>query len=135
MKKGMLSFLGIGIILLVSGCRVQRTDGGKLKDLSFELVEEENVPEELKKEIAKQKEKSFKITYTDKGVLYIAKGYGTKETSGYSIRVKSCYESGNAVYVHTTLLGPSKEEKVVRKPTNPQIILRLDASDKIVVFE
>lgn len=63
----------------------------------------------------KKKSGPFKITYADKDALYIARGYGEQKTSGYSIEVKECYETENAIYIHTNLIGPSKEEKLWRQ--------------------
>ena len=38
-------------------------------------------------------------------------GYGTQQTGGYSIAVNDLYETANAVYIDTNLIGPSPEEK------------------------
>ena len=48
------------------------------------------IPEELKEKIDGEKEKPFRLTYEDKGTLYIARGYGKKQTTGYSVKVKEC---------------------------------------------
>ena len=61
------------------------------------MLEEEAVPEELKQEIEERKEMDFKLTYEDNGKLYIARGYGEKETGGYSISVKDVYLTQNAL--------------------------------------
>lgn len=75
------------------------------------------------------------MTYSDEGDMYIAQGYGKKETNGYSVEVTACYETDNAVYIHTNLIGPAKDEKVIQSPTNPHVVVKLDAVDKNVVFE
>ena len=77
----------------------------------------------------------FKITYADKDALYIARGYGEQKTSGYSIEVKECYETENAIYIHTNLIGPSKEEKIVEAKTFPYVAVKMQFIDKNVVFE
>lgn len=135
MKKGLVFIICLGLLLSLPGCSVQKNSIGKVRDLPFHVLGEEDIPEELKAKIAKKKAQPFKITYSDKGYLYIAEGYGEKETNGYSVEVTSCYESDNAIYIHTNLIGPSKEEKVIRKPANPQVVVKLDAIDKNVVFE
>lgn len=134
-KKGILSVICLGILILFSGCSVKKSSTEKVKDLSFHVLSEESVPEELKTKIEGKTKQPFKMTYSDKGYLYIAQGYGEKETSGYSVEVIECYETVNAIYIHTNLIGPSKEEKVIQTPTNPYIVVKLDAIDKNVVFE
>ena len=67
-------------------------------------------------------------------VLNIAEGYGKQETSGYSIEVAEIYETENAIYVQTDLIGPSNDEKIVERPTYPYIVLKTESIDKNVVF-
>lgn len=135
MKRGLLYIICFWILLLLSGCSIKKTSTEKVKDLSFQVLNEESIPEELKAKISEKTAEPFKITYSDKESLYIAEGYGEKETNGYSVEVTECYETANAVYIHTNLIGPSKEEKVIRTPTNPHVVVKLDATDKNVVFE
>ena len=75
------------------------------------------------------------MTYADNGSLYIAVGYGEQPTSGYSIEVKELYETENAIYIHTNLIGPAKDEKIVERKTYPYIVVKLEFVDKNVVFE
>lgn len=135
MKRGILAILYIGIFILLSGCSVKKNSTEKVKDLSFHVLSEESIPEELKTKIDGKTKQPFKMTYSDRGYLYIAQGYGEKETNGYSVEVVECYETVNAIYIHTNLIGPSKEEKIIQTPTNPYIVVKLDAADKNVVFE
>lgn len=84
----------------------------------------------------KEKEKEpFKLTYADKGELYIAEGYGEQSTSGYSIEVKDCFETENAIYIHTNLMGPAKDEKIVETKSYPYIVIKMEFIDKNVVFQ
>lgn len=120
---------------LISGCSAEKSSTDKLKDLEFTVLEETKVPEELMMKIEENKETPFKITYADQGYLYIAEGYGAKETSGYSIEVGSCYETANAVYIHTNLIGPAKDEQVSQAVTYPYVVVKLEFIEKNVVFE
>ena len=99
------------------------------------MAEKQDIPEALKEMIAEQKEEGFKLSYADQGELYIAVGYGTRPTSGYSIEVKELYETENAVYIQTELLGPSKEEKITEKQTYPYVVVKMEWIDKNIVFE
>lgn len=99
------------------------------------VFREEKIPEEFLTQIEEKKSGPFKITYADKDALYIARGYGEQKTSGYSIEVKECYETENAIYIHTNLIGPSKEEKIVEAKTFPYVAVKMQFIDKNVVFE
>ena len=77
----------------------------------------------------------FKLTYADQGALYIAQGYGEQPTSGYSVVVKECFETENAIYLHTNLMGPTKDELIVDAKTYPYIVIKMEFIDKNVVFQ
>ena len=51
------------------------------------------------------------------------------------MEVDACYETANAIYVHTNLLGPSKEETVVKTTVYPYVVVKLEYIDKHIVFE
>ena len=135
MKKAIFCFICIGILILFTGCSIKKNQRENGKDAKFTIIKEEMIPEELKEEIGKKRGKPFRFTYEDKGILYIAQGYGEKQTTGYSVKVKKCEETENAIYFHTNLIGPSKQEKVVKKENNPHIVIALNASGKTVIFE
>lgn len=125
----------IGCLFLMCGCSVQKDDMKKLRDIEFTVIDEAKLPVELKEYIDEAKKEPFEITYGDEGYLYIVKGYGTKATSGYSIEVKECFESSNVICVRTNLLGPPKDEEIQEEETFPYIVLKIEYSDKSVVFE
>lgn len=115
------------------GCSIQKADISKQGDIEYTVVALQDVPEEMG--IIEQNEKPFEITYEDQGYLYVAKGYGEQETSGYSIVVESCYESENTIFIKTKLIGPEKSEKIVSKPTYPYLVLKMENREKEVVFQ
>lgn len=135
MKRVAAVTLSVCLLAVCQGCSIKKMNTEKVRDVEFTVLEEENIPKELKGQIEKKKAETFKITYADKDALYIAVGYGEQETSGYSIEVKECYETGNAVYIHTNLIGPSKEEKIVEAKTFPYVAVKMEFIDKHVVFE
>lgn len=124
----------IWMFLLVS-CSAARTDKDKIRDIEFTVTDPEDIPGELAAQIEEARKEPFKLTYGDKGYLYIARGYGTKDTSGYSVEVPECFETSNAVCVKSSLLGPEKDEKVLEKHTYPYVVIKIEYSDKNVVFE
>ena len=75
------------------------------------------------------------MTFQDQGFLYICGGYGVQETAGYSITVNALYETGNAIYIDTNLIGPGPEEKGKNTPTYPYIVVKTENLDKSVVFD
>lgn len=125
----------IGSFLLLTGCAVEKTDTKKINDIEFTVTAEEDIPKELKSQIEEAKESPFKITYGDKGYLYIAQGYGQQQTSGYSIEVTDLYETSNAIYIKTSLIGPAKDEKIQKKVTYPYVAVKIEFNEKHVVFE
>lgn len=121
----------------LSGCGEKKDNLTKIKDLEFTVIAEENIPEELLKAIGEKKTEGFKITYQDKGFVYICAGYGEQETGGYSITVNGLYETENAVYFDTTLTGPRPGENEGKKGSKsyPYIVVKTEMIDKPVVFE
>ena len=75
------------------------------------------------------------MTYVTDGYLYIAKGYGVQETSGYSIRITDLYEAAEGVVVCTELLGPGKDEPVLKVETYPYIVVKLKDLGLDVLFQ
>lgn len=135
MRRMAAAMICICLLTVCQGCSVKKTNTEKVRDVEITVLEEEKIPEELAKQIAEKKTESFKMTYSDKDALYIAIGYGEQKTSGYSIEVKECYETKNAVYIHTNLIGPSKEETIVEAKTFPYVAVKMEFIDKHVVFE
>ena len=135
MRKLASVMLCVCLLMLCQGCSVKKMNAGKIRDVEITVLEEEKIPEEFLTQIEEKKSGPFKITYADKDALYIARGYGEQKTSGYSIEVKECYETENAIYIHTNLIGPSKEEKIVEAKTFPYVAVKMQFIDKNVVFE
>ena len=139
MKKKILTILTLSLsailVVLVTACSVQTISTEKLRDIDFTVVDEDDIPEPLEEMIDEREDKPFKLTYADNGVLYIAVGYGEQPTTGYSIQVKELYESENAIYIHTNLIGPAKDEKIIEKETKALIVIKTEFIDKNVVFQ
>ena len=135
MKKIFSTILSLCILFSLCACSAKELATEKIRDIYFTVTEEKNIPEELMTMIEEKGTSPFKLTYADQGELYIAEGYGEQSTSGYSIEVKECFETKNAIYVHTNLIGPSKEEKIVEAKTYPYVVIKLEFIDKNVVFQ
>ena len=135
-QKRILSICLICLMCMgVYACGKKQDAMEKLKDLDCTVIAEDNIPEELFSRIEQKKTDAFKITFEDKGFLYICVGYGTQTTGGYSIAVNDLYETANAIYVDTNLIGPAPEEKSNQVESYPYIVIKTEFIDKPVVFD
>lgn len=134
-KKAAVSSMIMGVFLAFCGCSVQKIDREKESDIAYEIVEELDIPEELKAEIEKRKEEAFLCTYADKGQLYIVRGYGEQESGGYEIQVRELYESSNAIVLQTDFWGPEHGTEYEKKPSFPYIVLKMEDRDKYVFVD
>ena len=123
------------ILLFLSGCTMQTNSREKIRDLEYTIVEQRQVPEELKQILEEKKAEEFKLTYEEEEERYLCIGYGEQKTHGYSIAVKELYESENAVYFDTALIGPEKGEEAIQTPSYPCLVVRTELVDKPVVFQ
>lgn len=137
-KIGQLIWLETALMIFIfvlTGCVATKTNKDKIKDLEYTVVEDEDLPEELKTEIEEKKEAQFKLTYKNDEYLYIAEGYGEQETGGYSIQVRKLYLTSNAIFFDTEIFGPQKGEKITQSPSYPYIVLKVELRAEPVVFE
>ncbi len=131
--KRLFLLLCMAVFLLCS-CSMSKEDGEKVQDLDFTVVGEKEIPPELLSMIEEKKTEAMKHTWTNGDYLYIIIGYGEQKTSGYSIAVDEFYLGKNAIYVDTSLIGPSKEEKVNETLTYPFIVIKTEKREEPVVF-
>ena len=113
----------------------ETTNGAKVADLDYEIVEEAQIPEKVKAVIEEKKAADFKTTYELDGDLYIVRGYGEQETGGYSICIRDLYLTSNAILFDTELVGPRKGEQVSSGPSYPYIVIKTEKRDESTIFE
>jgi len=138
MRRFRIAILLLTIVIMalgITGCKTEDTDVKKIKDLEFTVVEDADLPGELKEIIDEKKEEPFKLSYSNKDNLYIVVGYGKQNSGGFSIAVDQLYLTSNAVYVDTNLIGPSQEDMVSQGVTYPYVVVKLEFRDESVVFE
>lgn len=123
------------LCLAVYACGQKQDPLEKIRDLEYTVIAEDNIPQELLAKIEERRENTFKLTFEDQGFLYICVGYGTQQTGGYSIAVNDLYETANAVYIDTNLIGPSPEEKSKPVESYPYVVVKLEFLEKPVVFQ
>ena len=139
MKRIKMFLTVIAVTMLLSGCSFGTIEEQKTGDVTYEIVKKEEIPEQLKEEIKEAGKKEMWISYADKGkeetYLYVVRGYGTQQTTGYSIEVNACYETVDTVVLRTTLQGPEKKEKIHKKKTYPYIVIKMPYTEKQIIYE
>ncbi len=129
----------VAAAVFLAGCSMLSEEKIKLRDLDFIVLSEETTPEELKTILAGKRAEApaapFRLTYSDKEHLYICIGYGEQAAGGYSIAVNELYLADDAIYVNTSLLGPSPGEKNSGKTSYPCIVIRTEKLEQTVIFE
>ncbi len=124
--KKLLFFFFLTIITgMFFGCAKKEEEVPKIKDLEYTVLEESEVPEEFLEKIREKKAENFNMTYQSDGYLYIARGYGTQTTSGYSVKILELYESTEGIVFSSELVGPRRDELVLQIETWPYIVIKL----------
>ena len=121
------------ILLALCACSLRFDDEEKLRDVSYAIVEDGEIPQELQERMEEEKQEAFRLTYADEGWLYLARGYGRRRR-GLPVEVTACYESTNAVCLRTRLLGPSRTEEIPEGAAWPRVVVRMEYCDKNVLF-
>jgi len=130
--------MGISLLMLtlfLVGCKGDKLDEEKIKNIEYTVTSEDRLPEELKVLVDGKKQQPFKMTYQDGDYLFICQGYGTQPSGGYSIQVEDVYQTSNAIYFSSTLNGPSQAERKLEKETTPYIVIKTEYQDMTVVFD
>ena len=67
--------------------------------------------------------------------MFLVKGYGRQLCGGYSISVEELGCTSDAIYFHTKLLGPTKENAAFSPPSYPYIVVKMTYRKAPVIFE
>ncbi|MBE5881327.1 MAG: protease complex subunit PrcB family protein [Lachnospiraceae bacterium] len=138
MGQQRIIIMGISLLMLtlfLVGCKGDKLDEEKIKNIEYTVTSEDRLPEELKVLVDGKKQQPFKMTYQDGDYLFICQGYGTQPSGGYSIQVEDVYQTSNAIYFSSTLIGPSQAERKLEKETTPYIVIKTEYQDMTVVFD
>ncbi len=134
-KKWVLFISCMLSAMWLAGCgQTQATQEEKLRDLEFTVVATAEQPETLQEVIEEKKAEGFQICYTKGDYLYLAIGYGTQQTGGYSISVNAVYETENTIVVDTTLIGPESQEAAEAVESYPYVVIKIENIDKTIQF-
>lgn len=132
MKRILIIFVALCMLCGCSSTKITKEDK---TPVDFTVVEKSAIPPELLRIIEEKKAEEFTMSYSLDGYLYIAVGYGTKNTGGYSIQVEELYETKSNIGINTTLVGPKAGEAVNKMPTYPFIVVKTEYIDKNIIFE
>lgn len=139
LKKGFIvALLNLSICIILfsfCGCGFNKGSDDKVSELDYTVVEDADLPVELKKLIDEKKENTLRLTYTTKDYTYIVAGYGVQPSSGFSIKVNDVYLGTNAIIADVELVGPAAKEEVTQMPTMPYIVLKMEKRDEAVIFK
>ncbi len=130
-KRLLAAGMILGFFFCATGCKITKHPEPIIGQVEFEVLEEEDVPEELMGIMEKKKAEPFLSTYGDGEYLYVGQGYGEKEVDGYEIEVDSFTESENFLYFHSILKGSHDAKE---KKTFPWVVVRTKWKDKSVVY-
>lgn len=122
------------LAFLLMGCSVGKIENIRVRDLDYTVVSEKDIPEKLMETIEERKEEAFHLAFESDGYLYVARGYGAKDTGGYSITVSDLYLGKNGIYVQTELFGPETEADMKKGVSYPYIVLKLEGRTEQVMF-
>ncbi len=139
--KRRLRFTSIVVISIcflmatLTGCRVVKSDSGKIKDLEYTVCDESKLPEELNNIIKGKRKEPFKLTYRTKDYLYIVVGYGAQDRTDLQVTMKDLYLTENAIYVNTDLSSKERTTLENQKVTYPYIAVKCELYDVQVNFQ
>lgn len=131
-QKLWLCALLVGAAVL-TGCSLHAEEK-KIRDVEYTVVCTEDLPEELRQEIDKVKTEEFQLSYDDGAYLYLVKGYGTRDTSGFDITVSELYLTDHTLVFDTKINGPKEGEDVTQKETTPMIAVKTERIERQIVF-
>lgn len=123
------------LTLCIAGCGIHNMEGDTEEPLDYTVVKEEQIPEEIKKMIMKEKADEFQMTYQSQDYLYLVKGYGLQNSGGYSISVENMSLRGESIYCRTKLTGPAEQDMLTKEVSYPYIVIKMEYRDVPVVFE
>lgn len=124
----------LGMFFMIS-CSKKADNSGQGKEMEFTVVDDINIPDELKEIIDEKKNDAFQMTFTSGDNMYLVVGYGEQSTGGYSIKVENLCMKEDGIHLKTNLLGPDKEEKVSSKPSFPYVVVKIQTIDAEVTYE
>lgn len=120
--------------VMLCGCRIIRVEEEERRPLEYTVVNQQEMPAEVKSLVEEKKAKEFQMSYQSGEDMYLIKGYGQQMSGGYSISVEELSGSSNGIFFKTRLMGP-KDDSLGGEPSYPYIVVRMAYRDEPVLFE
>ena len=127
--------LSVFLITTLTGCSGNSFGANGYRTLDFTLVDYKNIPQKLMEQMETKMEEGFQLTYKEDEYLYIAKGYGEQETSGYSVAVTNLTTENEVVYFESKLLEPQENENVNHNSSFPYVVIKTELIEFPVIFK
>ena len=127
--------LSVFLITTLTGCSGNSFGANGYRTLDFTLVDYKNIPQKLMEQMETKMEEGFQLTYKEDEYLYIAKGYGEPETSGYSVAVTNLTTENEVVYFESKLLEPQENENVNHNSSFPYVAIKTELIEFPVIFK
>ncbi|PAB58767.1 protease complex subunit PrcB family protein [Anaeromicrobium sediminis] len=131
MKKVLVLILIM--ILIIGGVFMMKKMFKGNKNVSFETVAEENIPEKIKEILPRYKNLERALACKVDDVVYVIATRGEKPTGGYTIKIdkigKEKIDEKNKVVVYTTFKDPKAGDVVTQVVTYPYAIVKTDLKE------
>ena len=114
----------------LTGCVSTQAETEKIRDMKYEVIEEEDIPQSLREMIKGGEKKPFRITYSDH--IY---AFFIFLQFFFCVFLKYLFETQRAFFINTTLIGPKKGEEKEKAETYPYIVVQTEDVKKDVLFK
>lgn len=133
-KTTALICLAAWLAFMLCGCRIIRIEEEERKPLEYKVMNQQELPSELRSLIDEKKAKEFQMIYQSGEEMYLIRGYGQQMSGGYSIQVMEVSQSSNGIFFASRLLGP-EDDSLKGEPSYPYIAVKIKYQDQPVIFE
>ena len=133
MKKHILPMCLL-LMMFVTGCSIGKVENIRVRELDYTVVSDRDLPVRLTEAIEERKKDAFCLAFESEGYLYLARGYGAKQTGGYSITIKDLYLGKNSIYIQTELYGPETEAEMKKGVSYPYVVMKMEGRKEPVQF-
>lgn len=123
------------MILTLEGCGFSKDSVPERTELVYTIEDIRNLPQELQNIIEEHKEQEMRLSYIDGSDLYLIRGYGERQTGGYSIAIKECSEDEQSILLNTLLIGPQNPEEIKEEPSCPYVVLKTEKREKEIMIQ
>lgn len=126
----------VQLLLTIFFCvSCNKKDYHKTKPIEFTVVAERDIPEKLLQVINEKKKSPLELSYSDGKSLYIVKGYGTQNTTDFSIVVNDLYLSDDTIIFDTDLFGPDNTSSPQNEVSYPFIVVKSENMTNDIIFK